>query len=121
MNIKASVMIFATKTLIPNLDKMIRIEGERYEYEMNMLYEFDSESIMQVPIETIYIENNETSHFNALKDSVKIYKSILKFSASSYLSFLVDYFTFLLLVYKLDVLKALSPVCVSLMYFDELE
>ena len=85
------------------LDKMIRIEGERYEYEMNMLYEFDSESIMQVPIETIYIENNETSHFNALKDSVKIYKSILKFSASSYLSFLVDYFTFLLLVYKLDV------------------
>ncbi len=86
-----------------NLDKMIRIEGERYEYEMNMLYEFDSESIMQVPIETIYIENNETSHFNALKDSVKIYKSILKFSASSYLSFLVDYFTFLLLVYKLDV------------------
>ena len=85
------------------LDKMTRIEGERYEYEMNMLYEFDSESIMQVPIETIYIENNETSHFNALKDSVKIYKSILKFSASSYLSFLVDYFTFLLLVYKLDV------------------
>ena len=86
-----------------NLDKMIEIEGERYEYEMNMLYEFDSESIMQVPIETIYIENNETSHFNALKDSVKIYKSILKFSASSYLSFLVDYFTFILLFYKLDV------------------
>ena len=85
------------------LDKMIEIEGERYEYEMNMLYEFDSESIMQVPIETIYIENNETSHFNALKDSAKIYKSILKFSASSYLSFLVDYFTFLLLFYKLDV------------------
>ncbi|MDU2545279.1 MAG: glycosyltransferase family 2 protein, partial [Finegoldia magna] len=79
-----------------NLDKMIEIEGERYEYEMNMLYEFDSESIMQVPIETIYIENNETSHFNALKDSAKIYKSILKFSASSYLSFLVDYFTFIL-------------------------
>ena len=86
-----------------NLDKMIEIEGDRYEYEMNMLYEFDSESIMQVPIETIYIENNETSHFNALKDSAKIYKSILKFSTSSYLSFLVDYFTFILLFYKLDV------------------
>ena len=85
------------------LDKMIEIEGDRYEYEMNMLYEFDSESIMQVPIETIYIENNETSHFNALKDSAKIYKSILKFSTSSYLSFLVDYFTFILLFYKLDV------------------
>ena len=85
-----------------NLDKMIEIEGDRYEYEMNMLYEFDSESIMQVPIETIYIENNETSHFNALKDSAKIYKSILKFSTSSYLSFLVDYFTFILLFYKLD-------------------
>lgn len=85
-----------------NLDKMIEIEGDRYEYEMNMLYEFDSESIMQVPIETIYIENNETSHFNAFKDSAKIYKSILKFSTSSYLSFLVDYFTFILLFYKLD-------------------
>ena len=83
------------------LDKMIKIDGDRYEYEMNMLYEFDSDSILQVPIETVYIEENKDSHFDALKDSFKIYKSILKFSASGYISFLVDYFAFLLFFYEI--------------------
>lgn len=31
------------------------------------------------------------SHFNTIKDSYRIYKEILKFSASSFLGFLVDY------------------------------
>ena len=45
----------------------------------------------EVPIETVYLGKNESSHFNPIKDSWRIYKDILKFSCSSLLSFCVDY------------------------------
>ena len=35
--------------------------------------------IMEVPVETIYIEENKTSHFNPIKDSVRIYMILGKF------------------------------------------
>lgn len=79
-----------TGDLIPEL---LAIPGERYEYEMNVLLYFAHEkiSIIEREIETIYIDNNSTSHFDTVKDSVRIYKEILKFSASSLVGFLVDY------------------------------
>ena len=65
-------------SLIPRL---LRIKGNRYEYEMNMLMELASSgtSIKEMEIETIYINDNEGSHFNPFKDSVRIYKEIIKF------------------------------------------
>lgn len=82
------------------LPTIMNIPGERYEYEMNVLLEF---SRMGIPIEeiaisTIYIGDNSCSHFNTLKDSCRIYKEILKFSASSFISFLIDYGTYSLLL-----------------------
>ncbi len=87
-----------TGDLIPIL---IEIPGERYEYEMNMLLQFahDKRKIMEYPIKTIYIDNNAASHFDTVKDSVRIYKEILKFSASSFLGFLVDYAAYSLLLW----------------------
>ena len=72
---------------------MLSVNGDRYEYEMNMLLECAREGIKfcEVPIETVYLENNESSHFNPIKDSWRIYRDILKFSCSSLLSFCVDY------------------------------
>ena len=71
----------------------MNISGNRYEYEMNILLECTHAHIplIEVPIETIYMDNNASSHFHALRDSFRIYKNILKFSASSFISFLVDY------------------------------
>ncbi len=37
---------------------------------------------MEVPIETVYIEDNASTHFNPVKDSIKIYKVIFKYSFS---------------------------------------
>lgn len=81
------------------IDKLIAIKGNRYEYEMNMLMELPHEGyeIKEVWIDTVYINNNAASHFDPVKDSAKIYKEILKFSASSLLSFCVDYGLFCLL------------------------
>jgi len=57
----------------------IDIPGNRYEYEMNMLiYATKSEiTILEKKIDTIYIEENKSSHFNPIKDSIKIYKILL--------------------------------------------
>ena len=45
---------------------MILIEGERYEYEMNVLLKLRDMKIgvYEVSIETIYIDDNAGSHFN---------------------------------------------------------
>ena len=86
-----------TTNLIPF---MLKIEGQRYEYEMNMLLEATKEyEILEVPIETVYINDNEGSHFRPIRDGLMIYKNIFKFSLSSFSSFLVDY-----LVYAIAIL-----------------
>ena len=81
------------------MDTSINVEGERFEYEMNILLHFAKMRIpiKEIPIKTIYIEKNQKSHFHTLKDSYRIYKEIIKFSISSIISFLIDYIVFLLL------------------------
>lgn len=75
------------------IPEMLDIPGERYEYEMNVLLYLAKEGVPmeEVPIETVYINDNAESHFDTVKDSYRIYKQILKFSASSLLSFLADF------------------------------
>lgn len=81
---------------IENMKNFLQIAGERYEYETNMLIECKQKEIgiEEVPIETVYIKNNELSHFNPLKDSIMIYKLFLKYIISSVSSFVVDILLF---------------------------
>lgn len=74
------------------LKKILSVSGERFEYEMNMLIETKNLKIeiVQIPIKTIYIEGNESSHFNPITDSLRIYSLFFKFILSSIASFLVD-------------------------------
>jgi len=62
------------------VDYMIKIDGNRFEYEMNVLMMCAKNKIKmkEITIETIYIDNNSGSHFNKFKDSYLIYKNILK-------------------------------------------
>ncbi|MCR5691338.1 MAG: bifunctional glycosyltransferase family 2/GtrA family protein, partial [Eubacterium sp.] len=74
-------------------------KGERFEYEMNMLIaakEYDI-PVQEFAIQTIYLENNESSHFNPFIDSIRIYKVFLKFLLSSLSSFVIDILLFYLL------------------------
>ncbi len=61
---------------------MLSISGNRYEYEMNVLLNLKNNDIpfYEIPITTIYLNNNKDSHFNAISDSYKIYKMIFKWS-----------------------------------------
>lgn len=54
---------------------MLEVDGQRYEYEMNVLLAASkSFPIVEVPIETVYINDNEGSHFRPIRDGLMIYK-----------------------------------------------
>lgn len=75
---------------------LIAVPGNRYEYEMNMLMIAARSAVPleEVTIDTVYIENNQSSHYHAVRDSLKIAKSMLRFSGSSLLSFGIDFILF---------------------------
>lgn len=108
-------------------DECLTIPGERYEYEMNVLLQFakDNISFIYEEIETVYIDGNASSHFNPIKDSLKIYFNILKFSLVSLLSSLIDIIIFLLLMqvlggnlaYKILIATILSRVLSAIFNF----
>ena len=74
------------------LPRVASIPGDRYEYEMAMLADAKHHAArpLQIPIETIYIAENATSHFNPLLDTIRIYRRLFQFCLSSILSFLID-------------------------------
>lgn len=77
----------------------LAIPGDGFEYEMNMLMQFAKAGIpvVQVPIETIYIESNKASHFKSVRDSVRIYINILRYSIASMSSAVIDLTIFTML------------------------
>ncbi|MDO4174127.1 MAG: bifunctional glycosyltransferase family 2/GtrA family protein [Eubacteriales bacterium] len=82
------------------LRAMLDVSGQRYEYETNVLLMCAKEkiAIREVPIETIYHDKeNSCSHFRKVRDSLRIYKDLLKFVLSSFSSFVLDYMLFFLL------------------------
>lgn len=82
---------------------MLDIKGERFEYESKMLiHAFENHMrIKEIPIETVYYEENSGTHFNPIKDSIKIYSiifsSFIKYVFASFSSFLIDILAFNLL------------------------
>lgn len=72
---------------------LLGISGQRFEYEMNMLLEAQPSGygFHEIDISTVYLEQNKSSHFHPLKDSLRVYLPILKFSMSSLLSGLLDF------------------------------
>lgn len=83
---------------VKRIPMMLAMKGERYEYEINVLLYATREHvpIREVTIATVYIEDNASSHFNPVRDAWRIYKMILLFAASSFLSAVVDYVLVLL-------------------------
>lgn len=79
-----------------HLPVMLQIEGDRYEYETNQLLVMKQKGIAfdEVVIDTVYIDDNASSHFHPFRDSFRIYWIILKFIGSSIASFLVDFILF---------------------------
>ncbi|MFC8683132.1 GtrA family protein [Microbacterium ureisolvens] len=73
--------------------------GERFAFEQHVLLRCrrDGVATREVPIETVYLDGNASSHFRPVVDSVRIVLPLLLFAASSLLAFVVDTVMLLLL------------------------
>lgn len=116
---------------IPNklLGKWSVLFGERFEYETMMLIDSIKSDIpvREVRIKTIYIDDNRETHFNAVTDSIAIYKLIFrtffKYIMVSLSSFIIDYALFCFLIgmlpytydkQKIAAATVISRICSSL-------
>ena len=65
-------------------DKMIEINGNRFEYEMNVLISLFKQNVnfIEIPVKTIYEKKPEDvdkrSHFKTFSDSLKVWSVLLK-------------------------------------------
>ena len=62
------------------LESFCEMEGERFEYETNMLLMMHRRGIrfVEQPITTVYDPEDYSSHYNAVKDSWRIFKIMFK-------------------------------------------
>lgn len=79
---------------------MIKVSGSRYEYETNMLLDLSRRDakISEVPISTVYIDDNKDSHFRPIRDSLRIYRLLFSFLFSSLFSTLIELVLFSLML-----------------------
>lgn len=83
---------------------LMNVKGERFEFETNMLVETKNLGIpiIEVPVSTIYLEKNKTSHFDPIRDSIRIYVVFGKFLFSSLSSSVLDLILFSLFCRMLE-------------------
>lgn len=110
---QTGLRVIPKKYFIP----LLSIEGNRFEFEMSMILDTQKYGIdiVQVPIETVYLDNNKSSHFRVLQDSMSIYAIFFKYCIVSLLSFLFDIVTFALVMYILHNFTTTSVLMATLL------
>ena len=75
------------------LAELLLLDGERYEYEMTVLAHLcrSGRRPLEAPIETVYIDGNKSSHFDPIRDSMRIYFVLMRFFASSLVAAGIDF------------------------------
>ena len=82
-------------------EKFLQIPYDRYEFEFECLIKAVDwgYKIHHVPIEAVYIDDNISSHFRPIIDSVKIYYVFFRYLVIAFGSFLIDLAIFVTLNY----------------------
>lgn len=75
-----------------NIDWMVLVEKNNYDYEMNVLYYAAKKNIhiSTILIDAIYINNNQSSHFQPVKDTIRIYKSLFRLAIGLFVGFFIS-------------------------------
>ena len=58
-------------------EEVMGCAGERYEFEMAVLVRM-CRRMVEVPIETVYLEGNGSSHFRAVRDSARVLGALMR-------------------------------------------
>lgn len=74
------------------LPVIMTAKGDRYEFETYMLFLINQHRLPfdEVKISTVYIEENKSSHFRKVRDSIRIYALLLKYLLSSVAASIID-------------------------------
>jgi len=74
------------------IDWLLEVPGDRFEYEQRVLLGLSRAGFdaVEVRIETVYLEQNESSHFRPVIDSLRVMAPMLTFATSSLAGFLID-------------------------------
>lgn len=80
---------------------LLEVPGDRFEYETEMLLRLRRAgyTAREIAIETVYLEQNASSHFRPIVDSLRVTLPLLLFTGSSLLAFLIDTGALLLLTW----------------------
>lgn len=95
------------------------LSGERFEYEINMLIDAARRHtcVKELPIKTVYINQNSETHFDPIRDSWRIYKVIFsnffKYVISSLSSSVLDLAAFQFFVWIFSFLQTNIALLVS--------
>lgn len=86
---------------IKHLRKIVGISTNGYDYELSMLLSFHKHKvpIKCIRIKTIYIDDNQSSHFRPIIDSLSIYMVLIRFCSSSLIAALLDNIAFAVAYY----------------------
>jgi len=78
------------------LPELMLLDGERYEYEMSVLAHIcrNYGKPLEVTIQTVYIDGNNSSHFDPVRDSMRIYFVLARFYFSAILAAGIDFLGF---------------------------
>lgn len=86
-------------------DKLASLPGDRYEYEMDVLLSLKEwgTRYLEVPIDTVYLDGNRSTHFHAVRDGLRVFSRVIKYALSSLACTAVDYLLYLLFLSFLPV------------------
>lgn len=74
------------------MPRLLKVVSRGYDFELDMLIAAKHQGcpVREEVIRTIYLEENKSSHFNPIRDSMRIYFVLLRFSALAVATALVD-------------------------------
>lgn len=80
------------------MKQCLTIKSNRFEFETEQLAIAvnNNINIIEIPIQTIYIENNKASSFRPLVDSFRIYFILFRYGLSSIVTAVVDFIVFMI-------------------------
>lgn len=87
---------------------LMEVPGDRYEYEMNMLLAIKAHKApyLEIPIDTIYLQQNASSHFHAFRDGYRVFSRLFKYGAVSLSCTAVDFTLYSILLLWLPAKEA---------------
>lgn len=102
------------------MNELITIHGDHYEYEMNVICTFQMKRFRyeEIVIQTIYLDNNSSSHFSPGLDTFRIQRVIWTYDLIPLIVYLLSLIAYALTSIFMSDIMPLWMVCISAEFFN---